>query len=238
MTNLIFLVIVLASQTLLAQSYRVVDQDKGDITVLRAFAREDLSVGKLINPDQCELLSSERRYNREFKSYNCAWSLANAMGGTPVNPFYSVTTVDGKIEYRHENTPVVEVHTLIPLESWMDASEIGFSLGSLGGTIHKYKKNQTREIQKVKLRDGRVGLVHKFIMPFQGNGGTSNCTIRTVSFKPFLSFFDHGSRTESRNWDSLASSENSRDYYITNFQYRNDRCEPPNSIDRQNQLLQ
>lgn len=225
------------SQNLFASGYRVVDQNKNDITILRAFVREDVKTSKVMNVDRCGFLGEERRYNSHYKSYNCAWELANAMNATPVNPMYHVRTISGKLDYMYENTPVVEIHTLIPLSAWLNMSEVGFSLGSLGGTIHTYQKNQTHEVQKVKLKGGNVGLVHRFVMPFNYNGGTSHCTIRAVSFKPFVTFVDHNTQVVYRNWDSLVDG-NSRDYHITNFRYNNDRCETPNRIDRDSLLLE
>lgn len=239
MTKYFFITFSFISQLAFASGYRIVDQDKNDITVLRAFVREDIKVTDVIDINKCQLTFSERRYNTDLRSYECAWALADGMNGTPVNPHYWVRTVGGKFEYMYYNTPVVEVHTLIPLEVFERLSEVGFSLSNLGGTIHKYQKNQTREIQKVTLKDGRVGLVHRFVMPFQANGGTSHCTIRTVSFKPFVTFHDKDSGIEYRNWDNAKGSGYWTDYSLTNFSYHvdNSRCHSPTKIDRSSELL-
>lgn len=221
-----------------AEDYRIVNQDSNDVTVLRAFVREDFFVGKVININRCEHKESSRQYNQDYRSYNCAWELADAMTGTPVSPTYHVRTVNGQIEGMYAQTPVVEIHTLITLEIFEKISEIGFSLSSYGGTIHKYQKNQTREVQKVRMRDGRVGLVHRFVMPFQATGGTSHCTIRAVAFKPFVTFHDHPTKTEYRNWDDANGRGMFKDYRLTNFHYRNDRCDKPDVVNREEQLLQ
>ncbi len=238
MTKYLILASLFLSQVGLADEYRVVDQDSNDVTVLRAFVREDLRAVNLINVDDCEFKGSEINRNVEYKSFNCAWNLANAMHATPVNPNYRIRTVNGRIDQSDSDAAVVEIHTLIPLEVFEKVSEIGFSLGSLGGTIHKYAKNQTREIQKVKLKDGRVGLVHRFVMPFQANGRTSQCTIRTVTFKPFVTFYEPSTLTEYRNWDVANGRGFFTDYSITNFQASSGQCQAPNRVDRDAQLIE
>ncbi len=220
-----------------ADNYRIVDQDSNDITILRAFVREDMQLGQLIDLSRCEYKGTNQYRGNEYKHFNCAWELANALTGTPVSLDLPVRTVNGRIEVGPAVTPVVEVHTLIALETWEKISEIGFSLASLGGNIFKYQKNQTREVQKVRMRDGRVGLVHRFVMPFYSNGRTSNCTIRTVTFKPFVSYQVPETRTEYRNWDNGVGGGMFNNYFISNFHYNGDRCETPNVVNRESDLL-
>lgn len=214
-----------------------------DISVLKAFVHYDLNVGSIVDLSRCEKISSTSGREGQKEAFNCAWELANKMGGTPMYDRVIVRTINGQMESENFKLPVIEIQTVIPVDRLENADLIGFSTSFMGGGMVTYRakgpNGQTREIAQVTLRDGRRGIVHKFITPFNPSGGVGNCTIRTVPFKPFFAVTD-SQGNQTRYWDRMKGEGYGTDYVLTNFDYQrnNSGCTSgKDSIDQTAALL-
>jgi hypothetical protein len=240
---LIKTVIICATLTMSVSAYaNPSDQDPWfDITVLSAHVIPGLTLKAVDRVENCQKIRDEyvtnnhsrgTRYTEHLESFDCTAYASARLGGTFFRPLSKWNFRDGRLETPMD-TPIVEVLTVTPIDRLAQATQIGFSESYMGGRVNYFRTNgsngQTIEAGKVTLKDGRIGVVHRWLAEFQANGGAYNNIIRSVPFKPVLV------RNGQQYWDQLIGDGMFKDYTITNFV--DNRFIEPNSYNRFNELV-
>jgi len=214
------------------------DQDAFfDITVLSARVLPGVTIKDVDQVENCDKTRDtvvDYGYKSHVEQFDCTAYAGKRLGGTFFKPLRSWEFVDGVLRTPMD-TPIVEVLTVVPADRLAQATQIGFSESFMGGLTNFFRANggdgQTVEIGKVQLKDGRIGIVHRWLAAFDGNGSTGTGVIRTLPFKPVLV------RNGQQYWDQLVGDGMFKDYMITNFDNRTYKSVAANSFDRSEQIL-
>ncbi len=202
-----------------ALSVQIIDQSSDEIQVLKAEIRSDLRLLELIDRRDCERISGgrDRRLSGRY-SYNCAWALANRLGGAPLFPILEVA-FNGRnfliSDLFDAESPIVEIYTITRLETWKKIDRIGFSPGDLGGRKFTWSKEDSKEIRRIRLRDGHSAIVHKWVYPLINKVTVGGPILRELSFKPFVSIYDGVADREIRRWDNFMGDAQEQNYTLT-----------------------
>jgi hypothetical protein len=215
------------------------DQDSWfDITVLSARVIPGLTLKAVDQVENCQKVRDEvvdyGRYKNHVEEFDCTAYASARLGGTFFRPLRHWVFIDGRLNTMMD-TPIIELYTVIPIDRLAQASQIGFSESYMGGRINYFRANgidgQSVEVGKVQLKDGRTGVVHRWLAAFESNGNIPGGIIRTIPFKPVLV------RNGQQYWDQLIGDGMFKDYTITNMDNRTMKIVEPNSIDRSAELL-
>jgi hypothetical protein len=217
-----------------------------DITVLEAHARLDLTLRQLDAVETCDKVKDEwidegRAGRNHYEHFDCTRSIESRLNATAFKALPLWVFRNGFLTTELD-TPLIEVYTVTPLDRMEQATALGFSESYQGGRVNLFKANgidgKTHEARQVRLRDGRIGIVHRWIAPFDRNGNAGGFELRAVPFKPVLTRNVGGE--ERRYWDRLIGDGMFHDYAIANFRVTDaGRYLPqaPNGYDRSAELL-
>lgn len=217
-----------------------------DITVIKAHVRSDWILRSFDQVERCDKIRDEwvnegRAGTNHYESFDCTRHIEGATQATAFKPLPVWTFRNGWLTTALES-PLVEIYTVVPLDRMARATYLGFSESWMGGRVNLFKANgldgRTHESGQVRLKDGRIGIVHRWIAVFQQNGYAAGLVLRSVPFKPVLVREENGDQL--RYWDPLVGDGMFRDYVIANYRIVEGSYEEsaPTVIDRDAELLQ
>lgn len=193
---------------------QIIDQDKKDITVVRARIL-DIKLGNLIQIENCiEISRYDFGYEKVFE-FDCRDELESKLGcKSLLDPFriYAREKEGGeiKIDEPQFSTPLVEIETLVEKVIFNNSYKLGFSTHV--GVI-SFLSKELDSINTIELSDDKIGLIHRFVLPYEAQGEAYGRTIRRINFKPFIDFIGDDNFIY-RNWDQ---SVDENGYIISNF---------------------
>jgi hypothetical protein len=216
-----------------------------DITVLKAHVRPDLTLRTFDHVESCDKVNDQwidegRAGRNHYEQFDCTRYIEGRLDATVFKPLPGWVFRNGYLMTMLD-TPLVEVYTVVPLDRMERADFLGFSESWLGGRVNLFKANgldgRTHESGQVRLRDGRIGIVHRWIAAFESNGQMDSFVLRSLPFKPVL--VRNVGSDQWRYWDPLIGDGMSRDYHFTNYRSIDIGYEPvtPIVIDRSAELL-
>jgi hypothetical protein len=214
-----------------------------DITVLSARVL-DKTLKDFDRVESCDKVwdrweDSYHGYKTHYERFDCSGFIGRSLNATALKPLPEWQFTNGHLTTPMD-TPLIEVLTVIPVDRLSQATHVGFSESFMGGRVNYFVANgpegKTREVQKVTLKDGRIGIVHRWIVAFESNGSSGSGYIRTVPFKPCLVRWndDH----MDRYWDNLIGVGMFTDYIVTNWDSPTYSFKDPTSYDRSSEVLQ